>query len=183
MVDDLVVLVDAAGTPIGEERKSQVHTAFTPLHLAFSVYLFDGRGNVLMTRRALSKLTWPGVWTNSCCGHQRLDEPPAQGVGRRTHTELGLSIDDLRCVVPHFAYQARDASGVCENEICPVFVGTAVEPHRDLNPDRSEVMEHAWVPWAELVNAIRSAPFAFSPWCVEQIAALTASEDPQVRLA
>ena len=100
MVDDLVVLVDAAGTPIGEERKSQVHTAFTPLHLAFSVYLFDGDGNVLMTRRALSKLTWPGVWTNSCCGHQKLGEEPIRGVGRRTHTELGLSITDLRCVLP-----------------------------------------------------------------------------------
>lgn len=183
MVDDLVVLVDATGTPIGEERKSQVHTAFTPLHLAFSVYLFDDAGNVLMTRRALSKLTWPGVWSNSCCGHQKSGESPARGVGRRTHMELGLQIADLRCVLPDFAYQARDASGVCENEICPVFVGTAVEPARDLNPDRFEVVEHAWVPWPDLVTAVESAPFAFSPWCVEQIAALTASDDPQVRLA
>ncbi|MEJ7650480.1 MAG: isopentenyl-diphosphate Delta-isomerase [Nakamurella sp.] len=176
--DDLVVLVDPAGTPIGSERKSRVHTTDTPLHLAFSVYLFDGAGNVLMTRRALSKLTWPGVWTNSCCGHQRLDEPPAEGVRRRTRAELGLQITDLRCVLPDFAYRARDAGGIVENEICPVFVGTVAGPVPE--PDDSEVMEWAWLPWRHLVTAVTGASFAFSPWCVQQIRALQDADDDRL---
>ncbi|WP_353651079.1 isopentenyl-diphosphate Delta-isomerase [Nakamurella sp. A5-74] len=181
--DDVVVLVDPAGTTIGTEWKSRVHTADTPLHLAFSVYLFDGAGNVLMTRRALSKATWPGVWTNSCCGHQRPGEAPADGVRRRTRAELGLEIGELRCVLPEFAYLARDAGGVMENEICPVFVGMLPEPLQDPRPDDSEVVQWTWVPWSRLVAAVANAPFAFSPWSVTQIGRLAASDDDLVRTA
>ena len=71
LVSDDVVLVDDAGTPLGTASRTEVHTAATPLHLAFSTYLFTARGEVLLTRRALGKKTWPGVWTNTCCALQR----------------------------------------------------------------------------------------------------------------
>lgn len=177
VIDDFVVLVDRDGNAIGEQRKSLVHTAFTPLHLAFSVYLFDDAGRVLFTRRALSKLTWPGVWTNSCCGHPRLDEDLSHAVGRRTHAELGLQLTDLTCVLPDFSYQARDASGICENEICPVFAARAVQPVRDLRPNADEVMEWQWVEWPKLVQAVAAAPFAFSPWSVTQVSQLSQAGD------
>lgn len=64
-----VVLVDEQGQPVGVAPKNMVHTAETPLHLAFSCHVLNGNGEVLITRRALSKKTWPGVWTNSFCGH------------------------------------------------------------------------------------------------------------------
>lgn len=179
--DELVVLVDDAGTPIGSERKATVHSADTPLHLAFSVHLLDGAGNVLVTRRALSKLTWPGVWTNSCCGHQQQGEAPADGVRRRTRTELGLEIGDLWCVLPDFAYQARDAGGILENELCPVFIGILEQPLQHPRPAAAEVMEWTWVPWRNLVAAAQHTPFAFSPWSVTQIGALAASDDERVR--
>lgn len=177
-VEERVVLVDERGTAIGEQAKSAVHHARTPLHLAFSLYLFDNAGRLLMTRRALTKVTWPGVWTNSCCGHPAPGESMADAVDRRLAQETGLQVTGLREVLPDFSYRVQDVSGIWENEICPVFVGTvagvgptdgvAVAP----NPD--EVMDWTWVDFADVAQSMAAAPFAFSPWAVLQVGQLAA---------
>ena len=166
--DELVVLLDDEGTPIGTTAKATVHTATTPLHLAFSCHVTDELGRVLVTRRALSKKTWPGVWTNSFCGHPAPGETPAEALMRRAHQELGMEVRDVEVILPEFRYLATDASGVVENEICPVFTARAVGLP-DPSPD--EVAEWAWVEPAELRDAVAAAPFAFSPWLGWQLAA------------
>lgn len=162
---ELVVLLDDDGQSIGTAPKSQVHHASTPLHLAFSCYLFDGAGRVLLTRRALHKRTFPGIWTNACCGHPAPGESLTDAVTRRVGEELGLHIADLRCVLPDFRYYAVAADGVVENEVCPVFCGRAVGPVR---PAPDEVADHVWVPWAQLRTAAEFG-WAISPWATEQV--------------
>lgn len=163
---ELVILLDESANPIGSADKKLVHTEATPLHLAFSCYLFDEDGNVLVTRRALSKLTWPGVWTNSFCGHPAPGEDIESAITRRAAQELGTSIRDIQIVKNDFHYRATDANGIVENEVCPVYRATiagALTPHPD------EVAEWAWVNPASLGSAAAQAPFAFSPWLVLQL--------------
>lgn len=167
---DHVVLVDDRGRYLGSAPRVSVHGPDTPLHQAFSLYLFDEQDRVLLTRRALDKVTWPGVWTNACCGHPRPGEGLAVAVRRRLREELGLEVADLRMVLPDFRYRAVDASGVVENELCPVLVGRAVG---DLGPDPAEVCQHAWVEWPDLVAAVRATPEVYSPWSARQVPMLT----------
>lgn len=168
---DVVVLLDAEHRPTGTAPRASVHDTDTPLHLAFSCYLVDDAGRVLMTRRALAKRTWPGVWTNSFCGHPRPEEEMEAAVHRYAGHELGTTLGSLRCVLPSFRYRAVDASGVVENEFCPVFVATAAGP---VGPNPDEVAEHRWVDPGELETAASVAPWALSPWLVEQLAELDA---------
>jgi len=167
-----VVLLDDGGRPAGTALKSEVHGHDTPLHLAFSCHLFDGSGSLLVTRRALSKRTWPGVWTNSFCGHPGPGEDLVDAVHRRAQDELGAAVRDVSCVMPGFRYRETDASGIVENEICPVH--TAVLDS-DLAPEPSEVAEWVWVRPEDLRRAVEAAPFAFSPWLVAQLPQLVSA--------
>jgi len=164
--EELVVLLDDAGSPVGAAPKAEVHSSATSLHLAFSCYVFNSAGEVLLTRRALGKKTWAGVWTNSFCGHPMPAEPMAAAVARRGQMELGLGLGDLSLALPDFRYRATDASGIVENEVCPVYLATAAaEPQP--NPD--EVCEHRWVSPSRVSTAVAAVPWMFSPWMVLQV--------------
>lgn len=119
-----------------------------------------------MTRRAVSKRTWPGVWTNSCCGHPLPGEHSAAAVARRLREELGLRLVCSAVALPDFSYRAVAPDGVVENEFCPVLVGTADGSPR---PDPAEVLECRWTPWSEVVGLASVAPWAISPWAALQI--------------
>jgi isopentenyl-diphosphate Delta-isomerase len=161
-----VVLLADDGTPIGEADKATVHGLETPLHLAFSCHVSNGDGDLLVTRRALGKRTWPGVWTNSFCGHPAPGEVLTEAVARRALEELGLTLLDLALAVPDFRYIATDAAGIVENEICPVFRAVTTDA---VAPNPEEVAEWTWVAPADLRAAVAAAPYAFSPWLVLQL--------------
>jgi len=160
-----VVLVDDEGRAIGTAPKSSVHGTDTALHLAFSCHVLNDEGQVLVTRRALDKKTWPGVWSNSFCGHPRPAEPLLSAVHRRAEYELGITLTDIELALPLFRYRAVDASGIVEHEVCPVYIArTDGEPV--LNP--LEVVDARWVDPADLGSSLESTPWAFSPWLVLQ---------------
>jgi len=164
-IDDEVVLLDEAGSPIGRAPKSAAHGPDTALHLAFSCHVVNSLGEVLVTRRAMTKQAWPGVWTNSFCGHPKPAEPLAAAVRRRAEFELGIELGDVELALPLFRYRATDANGIVENEVCPVYLATTND---EPDPNPREVAEYAWVAPHDLVRAVHAAPFAFSPWLVLQ---------------
>ncbi|MEV0582506.1 isopentenyl-diphosphate Delta-isomerase [Nonomuraea sp. NPDC050310] len=170
-IEEHVVLVDADGNAVGTAPKSSVHGPDTPLHLAFSSYVFDSAGRVLLTRRAGHKITWPGIWTNSCCGHPLPGERPEQAVLRRLSDELGLYAAHADLVLPTFSYRAVMPNGVVEHELCPVFRVVTDAP---ITPNPDEVGEVRWMPWKEFTEGVRSGLLAISPWCYEQVPQLDA---------
>ena len=167
MLRESVVLLDEQGVPIGEAAKADVHHADTPLHLGFSCYVLDSSDRLLVTRRAVTKRTFPGVWTNSFCGHPAPGEPIGDAVRRRASDELGLTLGAVTVVLPDFRYRAEMA-GVVELEICPVTVARvpagAVPAPRD-----DEVADWEWVPWDVFADAVTTGGREVSRWCAEQV--------------
>jgi isopentenyl-diphosphate delta-isomerase len=163
-----IVFVDEAGRPTGETGpKLASHTADTRLHLAFSCYIFRRSDNAfLMTRRALSKKVWPGVWTNSVCGHPMPGEAIKDAIHRRAAFELGLDkLDGLQCVLPKYTYKTPPYQGIIEHEFCPVFTAyTASEPR----PNPEEVETSQWVPWPEYTRFLAAEPAIISYWTKDQ---------------
>ncbi|MDY3126589.1 MAG: isopentenyl-diphosphate Delta-isomerase [Corynebacterium sp.] len=178
MTRELVVLAGPDGLPAGTMDKSEIHSAHTPLHFAFSAWVIRD-GKVLVSRRALGKKTWPGVWTNSYCGHPGPGEEPRQAVVRRGAFELGLAesaLESISEVLPDFSYRAVDSSGIVEHEICPVFVVRLAADAR-VYPNPEEVDSVQWVAVDNLIAGVEATGFAFSPWMVEEL------QHPELRSA
>ncbi|WP_392543592.1 isopentenyl-diphosphate Delta-isomerase [Oryzobacter telluris] len=175
--DDEVVLVDADGARVGTASKSTVHHDDTPLHLAFSCYVVDPDGRLLVTTRAASKPSFPGVVTNTVCGHPKPGEDLADAVRRRARSELGVEVGTLRLVLPRFRYRAV-MNGLVEHEVCPVFVGFVDDD--GTAPDPEEVDATAWVPWDEFSAGVLGGRTTVSPWAREQVPLLAAlGPDPR----
>jgi len=164
-VAELIVLVDEDGTAIGSMPKPLVHHGETPLHRAFSAYLFDDGGRLLVTRRADTKATFPGMWTNTVCGHPGPGEDDADAIARRAGYELGLDVGDLRPALPSYRYRA-EFRGVVENEVCPVYLGRFSGLP---TPDPTEVGQWELLDWATFRDRQETQQYdAWSPWCREQ---------------
>lgn len=163
--DDMIVMVDENDRPLSTERKLPAHNKDTKRHRAFSVFLFNEKGELLLQQRALTKKTWPGVWSNSCCGHVMLHETIEDAAKRRLKYELRISNVKLDIMLPDFRYRA-EKDGVVENEICPVLVGFCSQEPR---PNPQEVHSTKWVDWTRFVDDVNDPANGFSPWAVEEV--------------
>ncbi|MGX4688555.1 isopentenyl-diphosphate Delta-isomerase [Streptomyces sp. JNUCC 63] len=155
----MLELVDEDGVTIGTAEKLAAHQPPGQLHRAFSVFLFDDRGRLLLQQRALGKYHSPGVWSNSCCGHPYPGEAPMAAAARRTYEELGIS-PSLLAEAGTVRYNHPDPeSGLVEQEYNHLFVGLVQSP---LRPDPEEIGATAFVTPAELAE--RQAGDTFSVW-------------------
>lgn len=169
--EELVVLVDDQNNVLGTSPKRTVHQATTPLHRAFSCYLFraDDR-RLLLQQRSSKKKTWPLVWSNTCCGHPGPGESNLDAARRRLRAELGLAPTVLEEMAPYRYCFVRD--GIMENEICPILAGMVdVEPR--LNA--AEVEAVRWVDWNGFLAEVARPGSGYSEWCIEQVAILQAT--------
>ena len=163
--EELIVLVDAAGHPIGTAEKLASHNASTPLHLAFSCFIFNRFGDLLITKRALTKKVWPGVWTNSVCGHPGPGETMEEAIMRRMKYELGMGASELVCALPDYRYQSPPFRGIIENEICPVYLGRTFDEPK---PNREEVAAYQWISWKDFLSSIKKDRERYSYWSIDE---------------
>ena len=155
----LLELVDEDGRTIGTAEKLAAHQPPGQLHRAFSVFLFDEQGRLLLQQRALGTYHSPGVWSNTCCGHPYPGEAPFAAAARRTFEELGVS-PSLMAEAGTVRYNHPDPeSGLVEQEFNHLFVGLV---QANLDPDPEEVGATAFVTADELAE--RHAKDPFSAW-------------------
>lgn len=152
--NELIYYVTPDDIPTGEtEEKYTAHHAHTKLHAAFSCYVFNDKGELLVTQRAFNKKVWPEVWTNTACGHPMPGESREDAIARRLQYELGMTVKDVQIVLPNYTYQTPPYNGIIEHEYCPVyFARAASEPIP--NPD--EVAMYHLMKWDDYSMAIEA---------------------------
>lgn len=153
-----VILVDPADNAIGRAEKLQVHRS-PQLHRAFSVFVFNARGELLLHRRSADKYHSAGLWTNTCCGHPRPGEATRSAAERRLQEEMGIS-----CALQHvhrFQYRARVGDDLWEHELDHVLVGRFDGEPR---PDCAEVDAWRWCTIGDVVGELRRSPSRFTAW-------------------
>ncbi|MEK9143113.1 MAG: isopentenyl-diphosphate Delta-isomerase [Patescibacteria group bacterium] len=168
-MSEFVVLVDEENNEIGTAPKDSVHTTNTPLHRGFSLFLFNSKNELLLTKRSSKKKTFPGVWTNTVCGHPAPQESVEDAAKRRLDVELGLRTEDIRNLreVAPYRYRFADKNGIVENEICPILVAYS---DADPKPDQKEVEGWRWIRWEDFLKDLKKNPSIYSPWCREESA-------------
>lgn len=155
-----LILVDEGDRWLGHLSKSACHEGRGVLHRAFSLLIFNGRGELLIQQRAAAKRLWPLYWSNSCCSHPRRLESMEKATHRRLHEELGLTCA-LRFLFK-FEYQAQFDTAGAEHELCSVFIGRTNDPVR---VDPGEILDWRWVA-PEALTAEMAGPGGgrFTPW-------------------
>ncbi|WP_432712040.1 isopentenyl-diphosphate Delta-isomerase [Pedobacter sp.] len=157
-MEEQVILVDQDDQQIGVMEKMKAHYSGS-LHRAFSVFIFNTKGELLLQQRALNKYHSPGLWTNSCCSHPRPGEKTLDAAHRRLEEEMGLN-----CLLTygfHFTYQASFSNELIEHEFDHVFFGlTDLMPV----PNADEVASFKYINLESLAVELQQSPTNYSAW-------------------
>ena len=160
---ELLILVDEDDNQVGHLSKKECHDGEGRLHRAFSLFIFNDVGELLLQQRSAEKRLWPGYWSNSCCSHPRRGEGLEEAVSRRLSEELRM-----RCAARFlykFSYQARYGEAGSEREVCSVYVGRSSDP---VVANRHEISDWRWISTENLDGEMRSTPEVFTPWFIEE---------------
>ncbi len=172
---DELVLVDKEDRVVGSAYKEKCHDKGGILHRAFSIFIFNDKGQLLIQKRSELKRLWPLYWSNTCCSHPRADESYLDAAERRLEEELGLS-----CKLTYlykFRYSAPYKNSGSENEICAVLIGKSNE---DIAPNPKEISDHKWITIDELKKDIEQNPDKFTPWFKIEVKELFSSYKEQI---
>lgn len=156
---EALILVDADDEEIGTLDKSACHDGEGVLHRAFSLFIFNHDGELLLQQRSNEKRLWPGYWSNSCCSHPRHGESLAVAVQRRCKQELGFATD-LEFVYK-FEYSVPFEDKGAEHELCSVYVGRYDGP---LDINAAEIDATRWMAPAKLDDELVANADAYTPW-------------------
>ena len=154
-----LILVDSDDNEIGTLSKAHCHDGDGVLHRAFSLFIFNEAGELLLQQRSAEKRLWPLFWSNSCCSHPRHGETMEQAVERRLAQELGLECS-LEYVYK-FSYQAKFGDAGSEHELCSVFLGQTSDLPK---VNATEIAATRYVSAATLAQELESSPDEFTPW-------------------
>lgn len=153
-----VILVDQQDQVLGKMEKLEVHQKGL-LHRAFSIFLFNNKGEMLLQQRALSKYHSPGLWTNACCSHPSPGEDLETACNRRLIEELGIKVNTQYLF--QFTYRADMENGLIEHELDHVFTGV-YEGNIPFNPE--EVMAVKWIKPVDILKDIEKNPTNYTAW-------------------
>lgn len=156
-MNEIIVLVDENDNQIGTGEKMAVHRA-GKLHRAFSVFVFNSKGKMLLQRRALTKYHSGGLWTNTCCSHPRPEEKTIDAAKRRLKEEMGFECELEE--VDSFVYKT-EFEGLFEHEFDHVFVG---KYEGEMGVDREEVEEYKWISLEDLYEDVKQNPQKYTSW-------------------
>lgn len=163
---ELVVLVDRDDNQLGLMEKMEAHEKGL-LHRAFSVFLFNSKGEMLLQQRAFSKYHSGGLWTNACCSHPRDGEDTIAAAHRRLEEEMGFDCEIKKAF--HFIYKSALDNNLTEHELDHVFIG---QYEGAIVPNPEEVESYQYIPVPELVKDVENNPQNYTEWfkiCLEEV--------------
>ena len=174
---ECLILVDDADREVGHASRTHCHEGSGLLHRAFSLFIFNEDGDLLIQQRAAGKRLWPLYWSNSCCSHPRRAESMDSAIHRRLQEELGL-----KCPLHFlfkFKYQAQFDGAGAEHELCSVFIGRCSAPA--VRANRSELAAWRWIAPEALDVEVRAGAVRFTPWFVQEWERIRQEHQPAVR--
>jgi isopentenyl-diphosphate Delta-isomerase len=153
-----LILVDENDVPLGTMEKMEVHQKAL-LHRAFSIFIFNSKGEMLLQQRALNKYHSAGLWTNACCSHPLAGQLLQEAAQKRLQEEMGFTTSLEEAF--HFTYKAALENGLSEHEYDHVFIGRY---DGEVHPEIREVHDYCFMTPEEIKKSILSHPEKFTEW-------------------